>query len=305
MSKIQKALKKIKGAHAVDAGTAEKNLGSEDPIIVAKVVDRGKKETTYDVSDKCLHVDNDALRKAGLIAPEYHEQLLANQYRDIKRPLIAHAFGKHATKIDDGNLIMVTSALSGEGKTFTSINLALSMAHERDKSVLLVDADVARPHTSEMFGASDELGLLDVLENPDIPIQSLILPTDVNNLSVLPAGNPRQHSTELLASAAMEDVCKTISRRSDGQIVIFDSPPLLQTSEAKVLASLAGQVVIVVRAEETSQDAVADALATLDDGKSVNLVLNQVRKGFGHYQYGYGYGYGYGSVGRNGSNEQK
>jgi len=288
MSKIQDALGKIQGGKE----PREVSSGMEDSVVVAKLVDRGAKDESYTVSDKCLHVDGDALRKAGLIAPEYHEQLLANQYRDIKRPLIAHALGKRATRIENGNLIMVSSALSGEGKTFTSINLALSMARERDYSVLLIDADVAKPHTSLMFGAEDEDGLLDVLENPDLPVRSMILPTDVENLSLLPAGRPRNHSTELLASAAMENVCETLAGLSKGQLVVFDSPPLLQTSEAKVLASLAGQVVIVVRAEETAQEAVEGALHSLDEGKAVNLVLNQVRKGFGEYQYGYGYGYG-------------
>lgn len=294
MSKIQKALGKIQGPMT---GTRQRKKGEpdiDDSIIVAKLVDRGSEAETYSVSDKCLHVDNQALKKAGLIAPDYHEDLLANQYRDIKRPLIAHAFGKRATRIERGNLIMVTSALSGEGKTFTSINLALSMARERDHSVILVDADVAKPHTSEMFGAQDEPGLLDVLENPKTPIRSLILPTDVDSLSILPAGKPRAHATELLASSAMDAICSLLVRLSEGQIVIFDSPPMLQTSEAKVLAGLAGQVVMVVRAEKTPQDAVNGALAVLDEGKAVNLVLNQVRAGFDSAEYGYGYGQTYG-----------
>ena len=293
MSKIQKALNKLNDMRTIAPPEIGDKSVIEDSVIIAKLVDRGTKKATYDVKDICLHVDRESLRDAGLIAPEYHEHLLANQYRDIKRPIIAHAFGKRATKIEDGNLIVVCSALAGEGKTFSSINLALSMAHERDHSVLLVDADVAKPHTSEMFGASDELGLLDVLENPDIPVQSLILPTDVDNLSILSAGRPRPNATELLASVAMENVCATLASLSEGHITIFDSPPLLQTSEAKVLASLAGQVVLVVRAEQTSHDAVLAALAAMDESKAVNLVLNQVRAGFTEYQYGYGYGNSY------------
>ena len=166
MSKIQKALGKIQGPIT---GARQRQSGEpdiDDSIIVAKLIDKGTDQDASSVSDKCLHVDSQALKNAGLIAPDYHEELLANQYRDIKRPLIAHAFGKRATTIERGNLIMVTSAVAGEGKTFTSINLALSMARERDHSVILVDADVAKPHTSEMFGARDEPGLLDVLENP-------------------------------------------------------------------------------------------------------------------------------------------
>jgi exopolysaccharide/PEP-CTERM locus tyrosine autokinase len=187
---------------------------------------------------------------------------------------------------------MVTSAMAGEGKTFTSINLALSMAQERDHEVLLVDADVAKPHVSEMFSVTNEMGLLDVLEDPEISVETLVLPTDVDGFRILPAGRARLHATELLASSAMEDVIETLAQLSKGQIVVFDSPPLLQTSEAKVLSSLAGQVVIVVRAEETAQDAVKMALTLLDDGQAVSLVLNQVRAGFGEYQYGSGYGYG-------------
>ena len=292
VSKIQEALNRIRTARGPSSRRAEDSPEGNDSMIVAKLIDRATKAETHVASDKCLHVDRDALRSAGLIAPECHEQLLANQYRDIKRPLIAHAFGKRATRIDEGNLIMVTSALSGEGKTFTSINLALSMAQERDYSILLVDADVAKPHTSEMFGARDEMGLLDLLEHPETPLMSLILPTDVNGLNILPAGRPRQFATELLASSAMEDVISTLARLREGQIVIFDSPPLLLTSEAKVLSSLAGQVVIVVRAEETGRDAVAAALALIDEDKAVNLVLNQARAGFGAYQYAHGYGYG-------------
>lgn len=293
MSKIQKALGKIQGTRGA-ADDTEALPVLDEQIIVAKVVNNGIAGESYDVSDKCLHVDGDALRDAGLIAPESDEQMLENQYRDIKRPLIAHAFGKRATKVELGNLIMVTSALAGEGKTFTSLNLAFSMARERDHSVILVDADVAKPQTSEMFGALNEPGLLDILDNPDTPIRSLIIPTDVKNLSVLPAGIPRANATELLASAAMEDICRVLSTLSAGQIVIMDSPPILQTSEAKVLSGLAGQIVIVVRAEQTSRDAVLCALAMLDPNKAINLVLNQVRVGHGDKFYGYGYGYGYG-----------
>jgi len=298
MSKIQEALNKIESSRSSSSdgdGARSSHGRSDDSMAVATLVDPSLDgEHTFHPSGKSLQVDQDALRQAGLIAPDYHEEMLANQYRDIKRPLIRHAFGKGATQIEDGNLIMVSSALAGEGKTFTSINLALSMAHERDYSVLLVDADVAKPQTSQIFGASDEAGLLDALENPGHRIESLVLPTDANRLCILPAGKPRHHATELLASSAMKRIMMTLASLNTGQIVILDSPPLLQTSEAKVLAGLVGQIVLVVRAEATSQDAVLRALSTLDEDTAVNLVLNQARSGFRTSQYGYGYGYGYG-----------
>ena len=301
MSKIQEALSRIQALKESSDVKVQPPEDKNDSVIVAKLIEPDAPGGSVAGSGKLLKVDNEALRDAGLMAPEHHEHLLANQYRDIKRPLIAHAFGKRATRIEGGNLIMVSSAVPGEGKTFTSINLALSMAQERDHEVLLVDADVAKPHTSEIFGAADEMGLLDVLEDQDIPVQSLILPTNVPSFKILPAGKPRHNATELLASSLMERVVMTLSQLSTGQIVVFDSPPLLLTSEAKVLASLAGQVVIVVRAEETPQDAIEAALSILDPDQAVNLILNQIRAGFEQYQYGYGYGYGHGrSDGENG-----
>ena len=288
MSKIQEALDRIQKGKPKRKPEASPE---SDSVIVATLVDRGFGDESYTVSDKCLHVDRDALRNAGLIAPRSDEQLLADQYRDMKRPLIAHAFGKRAVKVERGNLIGVTSALSGEGKTFTSINLALSMAQERDYSVLLVDADVAKPQTSEIFGAENEPGLLDALEDRSVPIQSMVLPTDVNNLSLLPAGKPRREATELLSSDAMDDIVEVLLNLSPRQIVIFDTPPLLQTSEAKVISGLAGQVVVVVRAEETPQGAVCAAVSMVDQDKAINMVLNQARAGLGEYRYGYGYGY--------------
>ncbi|MEO0575371.1 MAG: AAA family ATPase [Pseudomonadota bacterium] len=295
MSKIQDALQKIQKNRG-DTPKARPARSSEpdasQSVVIAALVS-GDEESEY--NGKRLHVDQRALRDAALIAPEYHVQLFANQYREIKRPLIAHAFGKRATRVELGHLIMICSALSGEGKTFTSINLALSMAQERDHQVLLVDADVAKPHISDLFGAQGEPGLLDALEDTSIDPRTLILPTDLPGLSILPAGSPRANATELLASSAMQNVTRLLGSLTEGQIVLFDSPPLLQTTEAKVLADLAGQVVVVVRAGSTPQEAVKAALASIDQSKPVNMILNQARGNSGHKPYGYGYGSG-GSV---------
>jgi len=302
MSKIQEALRRIQQTSGKPPPMARKNDAQDTalrakPVRVANLVEHDEytiSEDDFAANDKKLVFDQMALRDAGLIAPDYHVDLLNSQYRSIKRPLIGHAFGKRATKIEGGNLIMVTSALAGEGKTFTSINLALSMAQERDHSVILVDADVAKPHVSNIFGVSEEPGLLDLLEDGKQEIGSLILPTDVDGLFIFPAGHPRLHSTELLASSRMDKVTRALSTIVSDPIIIFDSPPLLQTSEASVVASLVGQIVLVVRAGHTSQEAVLTALSTLGDDRAVNLVLNQVRDAQNDQQYGYGYGYGYG-----------
>ncbi len=296
MSKIQEALARIQATKSASRREiAGKKIGQSESVVLAKLVDNGAVGSTKPVGatgagNRFLEIDRDALKEAGLLAPEYHERLLADQYRDIKRPLIAHAFGKRATKIENGNLIMVTSAVAGEGKTFTSINLALSMAREKDHTVILIDADVAKPHVSSIFGASDEPGLLDAIEDRTLKLHELLLPTDVQGLSFLPAGRPRHHSTELLASARMDELATELREEYPSSLVVLDTPPLLQTSESKVLAAIAGQIVMVVRAEATSKDAVLTAIDMFSDTKAVNLILNQVRNAKVEYQYGYGYG---------------
>jgi protein-tyrosine kinase len=231
---------------------------------------------------------------SGVVTPAAPRTRLADQYRVIKRPLIANATGRGATTLTHGNLIMVTSALAGEGKSFTSINLAMSIAAELDHTVMLVDADVARPSVLRMLGLQPGPGLLDVLERK-LDLSSALLRTNVDKLSILPAGTPHPPATELLASEAMTDLLDEMATRYPDRIVIFDSPPLLLTTEARVLASHMGQIVMVVRADHTLQTTVQQALATIESCPVKMMVLNQARgDSTGSYGSGYGYGYGYG-----------
>jgi exopolysaccharide/PEP-CTERM locus tyrosine autokinase len=230
-----------------------------------------------------------ALRAAGLLCPEYEEIKLSREFRQIKRPLIARALGRGAARLNRGSLIMVASAMSGEGKSFTSVNLAISLAMEKDLSVLLVDADVAKPHISRVLGLGDAPGLLDVLREPQLSLEQVILPTDLPTLSVLPAGKGSMEATELLASRRMEQVAAALEDRDGRRIVLFDSPPLMQTNESHVLAQVAGQILIVVQAETTPQPVVLDAIETLKGHPGVSLVLNQSKRTSASYYY-YGYG---------------
>jgi exopolysaccharide/PEP-CTERM locus tyrosine autokinase len=239
-------------------------------------------------AEKIIRVDEQALRAEGLVPPEHQQRALADQYRQIKRPLISQAIGRGAPRLPRGQLIMMASAMPGEGKTFTSINLAMSMAREKDLSVLLVDADVAKPHISRTFGVSDEPGLLDALRDAESNVESMILPTDVPGLSILPSGRRSETATELLASHRMEETVSYLAASDPARIVLIDSPPLLLTNESRALAHWVGQVVIVVRADSTPQQAVLDAIDYLDEGKSVSLVLNQSKMTSPGYYYGYG-----------------
>lgn len=242
-----------------------------------------------------ISVNRESLRAEGYLPESSCDRQFADHYRQIKRPLIASALASADPQAACPRLIMMASALPGDGKTFTSINLALSMARERDISVVLVDADVAKPHISRIFGVDQEPGLLESLGDATLDVESLVLPTDVNNLSILPAGKPHDGATELLASARMAAVLARLVQRNPRRIVLFDSPPILVSTESRELINAAGQVVLVVRSGKTPRQAVLDALAQMREGCPVSLVLNQGRISAGSAYYGgYYHGGGYG-----------
>lgn len=242
-------------------------------------------------SGDLLVLDFKQLRDASIVPPEELAPNLANEFRRIKRPLLKTAFAKDEEKIDKGNLIMLCSALSGEGKTFTSMNLAMSVALERDRTVLLIDADVAKPHISRALGLHERKGLMDVLVDRNLDISDVLVQTDMPGLRVLPAGTQHEYATEFLASERMEEVMDEIAGRYQNRVVILDSPPLLQTSEAQVLTGLVGQVVVVVHAGSTPQSAIESALELVDPTKHVSLILNKCRVSTGgDYYYGGYYG---------------
>jgi len=211
---------------------------------------------------------------------------ISEEYRLIKRPLLKNAFGQGATIVSNGNLIMVTSSLPGEGKTFTAINLAMSIATELDKTVLLVDADVAKPAVSRVLGIDTREGLVDYLLGEVGNLSDILMRTNVPKLTVLPAGKKHGHSTELLASEGMKSLLQELCHRYPDRIVIFDSPPLLATSEASVLASQMGQLVMVIEADRTSHEVVKEALALVDSSMIIGLILNKSGQIFGTDYYG-------------------
>jgi receptor protein-tyrosine kinase len=222
--------------------------------------------------------------------------VIAEEYRVIKRPLIGNAQGRGAAAVQNGNLIMVTSALPGEGKSFTSINLAMSIAMELDHTVLLVDADFSKPSVLELLGLPPAKGLMDVLVGDVSDLSDVMLRTNVEKLSILPAGMRHQRATELIASDAMNRMLEEMATRYAERVVIFDSPPLLATTEARVLATHMGQVMMVVEAGRTSHAAVKHALSTREACPVKLLVLNKANERGQDGLYGYGYGYGYGAA---------
>ncbi|CAN7661714.1 XrtA-associated tyrosine autokinase [Pseudoduganella sp. LjRoot289] len=237
-----------------------------------------------------VELDLKHMHDIGLVTAAGGRTTLVEDFRVIKRPLIKRAFGPRPPDEKPGNLIMITSSLPGEGKTFCSINLAMSIAMELDHTVLLIDADVARPSVLRTLGLPNQRGLMDLLLDDKIDMADVMLRTNVNTLTLLPAGTSNPRATELLASQAMTTLVYEIANRYPDRIVIFDSPPLLLTSEAHVLAGHMGQIVVVVEAERTTQHAVSESLSQLEGLTNVSLIYNKARDFPGTETYDYHYG---------------
>lgn len=288
MSTIERAIDKL--------GGGRQGVGAK-PVVADKIElapEPKRAETLREVEflgqegeQSRIDLDLEKLKAMGLVTPDAERSQLAEEFRHIKRPLLLNAFGEGALQASNRNLIMVTSASPNEGKTFTAVNLALSIALERDRTVLLVDADVARPSVARVLDFPGTAGIVDYLADHDRRLSDLILQTSIPKLRILPAGRRHAHSTELLASEAMLQLVQELAQRYPDRVVLFDSPPLLATSEAAVLAGLMGQVVMVVEADQTKREELKEALMLLDSKQYVGLVLNKSSKPFGaDYYYG-------------------
>lgn len=235
-----------------------------------------------------VSIDLALLEGAGYLVPSLARSELAEEFRQIKRPLLHYAQSADPLSDPRASLIMVTSALAGEGKTFCAINLAMSIAMEVDTSVLLVDADVIRPSILGRLGLPNTRGLLDVLADPSLNLSEVMLRTNVPKLSVLPAGTGNPRATELLTSDSMDRLLTELATKYSDRVVIFDAPPLLLTTEGRVLASRVGQVLMVVAASKTPRAAVSQAFAAVEACPVVVSLLNRCRdplqiRNFGYY----------------------
>jgi len=242
-------------------------------------------------STRRVELDLNRMRDLGMVTAAAGRTRLLEDFRVIKRPLLQRAFAERTPGDKPGNLIMVTSSLPGEGKTYCAINLAMSIAMELDHTVLLIDADVARPSVLRSLGLPAHRGLMDILVDDKIDMADVMLRTNVDTLSILPAGTSTPRATELLASSAMSTLVDEIANRYPDRVVIFDSPPLLLTSESRELASHMGQIVMVVEAQTTTQHAVKEALHQLEGYPNVNLIYNKTRE-FPGIEETYDYHYG-------------
>jgi len=279
MSTIEKALAKQNSKTSADA-TNKDNIVESNSTIASNV-------------SAVLQINKTSLEQRGYLIDSGSRQSIKDEFRQIKRKLLNNAFGAASKTLDNSNLVMVSSSKPNEGKTFISINLALSIALEQDKTVLLIDADVLRPSVNRELGIGSVPGLIEYLLGEKDDISDILYNTNIDKLKVIPAGEPHHLSNELLASDKMESLAKELAERYSDRIVIFDCPPLIGVTETLVLANLMGQAIVVVEESKTYLSDIQKATENLSDDLALGLVLNKAIKSHKD-MYGY-YGYGYGS----------
>ena len=235
---------------------------------------------------KQASIDLDKLRAAGGFSPSGIFTRTTEEFRIIKRTILYNTAKRRGEGSTNSNLVMVTSSREGEGKTFVAINLAMSIAAEREKNVLLIDADLSAPSILERLGIRAERGLIDVLQDASIDLADVLIRTNVEGLTVLPTGSPHPLSSELLASVRMEQLMAEVSQRYSDRIIILDSPPVLATSEPTALAMHVGQIAFVIEASKTSHAAVKESLGLISICPDIGFVLNKLPFQFGMTRFG-------------------
>lgn len=285
MSTIEKALDKMLSDDGHKPATITETVVTE-PVVSEHLIQAAEPVSTKPT----IKLDTERLSKLNFVANAQERKLISEEYRVIKRKLINNAFGPLSSTMKNANLILVTSTRPGEGKTFTSVNLALSIALEQDKTVLLVDADVLRPNVSRTLDISVPVGLTDYLSSDNIDVSDIMFSTSVERLKLIAAGKPHHLSTELLASDKMAALVNDFASRYPDRIVIFDAPPLLGVNETSVLASMCGQSVVVVEENKTNLNELEKAISMLPPDLAVGFVINKANRSS---DKGYGYGYGY------------
>jgi exopolysaccharide/PEP-CTERM locus tyrosine autokinase len=297
MSIVEKAAEKLKSRQPERPAQPQRPpvpgvevLDADTATTIERLPERTR-EVVPEGTVSLWHVDPRALERAGMLPVEVEaKDRLADELRRIKRPLLDNVTGKGAKPITHAERIVVSSAAPDEGKTFTAMNLAMSLARERDFEVLLVDGDIPKSDITRILGLEGHPGLMDVLVDEQRHPAEVIVPTDVPNLLVVPAGQHHALAAELFGSLRMQYVLEELGGRNRRRLVVFDSSPLLAVSESQVLVSHMGQVVVVVAAGRTHRSALGSALEGMSDSQYVGLILNMSRlpASENHYDRYYG-----------------
>jgi protein-tyrosine kinase len=279
-----------------DAGRPSSNLqnsagGREDTSL--RVAGRQTEIVQEPLGKRTITLSPSVLAASGIALPSAGFSRRVEEFRSIKRQVLSHASRGNGTNSDANRVVMVTSATPGDGKTFISINLALALAYERDMSVILVDADAHRQSMLNYLGISAQKGWLDVLTDSTVTVPDVLLNTNIPGLSIIPSGVTRPEIPELMSSRKMANFINDLAKQHPNRLIVLDTLPCLVSTEPTILASLAGQAVFVVAANETSREEIESSLRLIEACPNVSLVLNKgnplLLDQFSKYGYGYGY----------------
>jgi receptor protein-tyrosine kinase len=237
-------------------------------------------------SRKKIQINFQRLESFGVFSPNQGPNRTTEEFRLIKRAVLQNVAQARQEGAKNPNLIMVTSSRQGEGKSFVAFNLAMSMAAESDTSVLLIDADATRSSVLRTLGIQADQGLIDLLRDDRMHFSDVLLKTDIEGLSILPAGPRDPLSTEILASASAANLLEEISKRYADRIIILDAPPVLATSEPSAIALHAGQIVFVVDARSTTKTVLKEALNLIGMYPRLGFVLNRAEFEIGSARFG-------------------
>ncbi|MFT6896517.1 MAG: protein-tyrosine kinase [Paraglaciecola sp.] len=278
----QNASKKDETAAPVPIPEPVKDTTVASPVAAKKV-----ESTTGSIM-----IDLVTMEAKGFVSTNAERRQINEEYRAIKRKILNNAFGALSKSLTNSNIVMITSSRPGEGKTFTAVNLALSIALEQDKTVLLVDADVLRPNVMRTLELENQEGLMEYLLGEKQDIAEVMCNTNIPNLRIIAAGKSHHLSTELLASEKMFEAVQEFANRYTDRIVIVDTPPLLGINETAILANLAGQAIVVTEENHTKLSDIQQAVSQLNPEMAIGFVVNKGQKtgsegsGYGYYYYG-------------------
>lgn len=222
-------------------------------------------------STRCLRPDSAKAKQNHFLAPDSRGEV-QKQY-DFIRSRIRQRIGDSA-----GKTIMVTSPLSGEGKTITAVNLALTLARDYEHTVLLVDADLKGQRIHEVVGYESAAGLADYLHD-DRPLHELMVCPGVEKLTIISGGGSLLESSELLRSSRMGRLVTEMRDRYSDRYVLFDVPPVLTGTDAVSLASSVDYIIVTVRAGVSTLPDLQTALDMLPQDKIIGVILNGVDNG--------------------------
>lgn len=275
MSKLKKAMDKAKEAREQDGPPPLQETESLEPAAEElETLWRAPERVNEEINPaycqtRIMKVEERILRRNKIVSL-FHEEAMTDQLK------ILHTQVLNQMEQIGGNSLLVTSANHGEGKTLTALNLAVSMSHKLDQTVLLVDADLRKPSVHRFLGLRPERGLTDyLLRRAEIP--DILINPGIEKMVILPAGGKLTNSGELLGSPRMEALIKEMRERYPDRFLIFDSPPLLACADPLVLSRFVDGILLVAEAEKTPAKDVERAAELLKDRPLIGTVLNKAR----------------------------